>query len=525
MIFEGFDWIRALITVAFGALAGGLTNRVAVWMLFHPYEAPEPLGRRIGWLQGAIPKNRKRLASSIGGVVGGTLLTPEDLTAELQDEELKGAFDARIRELVAGLVEGEQPSLSDLLPEPVVVEVRALIDQMLGELYEQLLATVESEPFREDATRLLGDLAQGLRDEALSDSLDEERVEELRTGIDAWLERVVESEALERTIRRHLEQAAEHLLRPDRTLEQLIPGVLVEAVERAIRQYLPIAMERLGRLLEDPDTRLRVQKTIHGLLDRFMRDLKFHQRVVAKLIVTEDTVDRVLSTLEKEGTEELGDLLKEAEVQAAMARNVNDAIVEFLRRPAVEVIGSVDSESVQGALDSMTQWLAHGARDEDARAFLLEQLEEAVWKLGDRSWGDVLDLLPARRVGSWLGMALRSDPGRALWDSLAAALAQRILERPIGRLNRFLQEDAGIRLAEALAPPAWDWVTDQVPHIAERIKIADRIEQKIEEFPLEQMESLVRRVSQHELDLIVRLGYVLGAVIGTILVVVTSWLG
>ena len=70
---------RALITIGFGALAGGLTNTVAIWMLFHPYEPPRLGGRSLPMLQGAIPKNKARLASRIGRTVGTRLLTDEDL--------------------------------------------------------------------------------------------------------------------------------------------------------------------------------------------------------------------------------------------------------------------------------------------------------------------------------------------------------------------------------------------------------------------------------------------------------------
>ena len=40
---------KALVTILFGAIAGGLTNTIAIWMLFHPYEPPKLFGRwRIG---------------------------------------------------------------------------------------------------------------------------------------------------------------------------------------------------------------------------------------------------------------------------------------------------------------------------------------------------------------------------------------------------------------------------------------------------------------------------------------------
>ncbi len=525
MIGFSFDWLRAGITILFGALAGGITNRVAVWMLFHPYEPPSFMGRSIGWLQGAVPKNQKRLAGSIGRVVGGRLLTPADIAEELKDEELRDAFQTRLSELIVALVEGDQPALADLLPESAVEELRALAGQMLAEGREQILMAVESPEFEDAANRLLANLRESLADDPVSGSIDPERLTEVRESVDGWLAGLADSEAFDQTVRRHLDQAASHVLKPGRTLEELIPQGLVAAVEHAINDYLPIAMERLGRLLEDPEARVKVERVVHDLLDRFMRDLRFHQRVVAKLIITEETVTNVLRTLEAEGADRLGDLLKETEVQAAMARNVNETIVEFLRRPATSVLGEADAPQVVSALDSVATWIVESARDSGARGFFLDQLQDAVGRLGERSWADALRLVPASRVGPWLATGLRSEPGREVFDSISTTLTDRLLHRPIGRLNRFLREDAAVRLADSLAPPAWEWVTAQVPEVAERIHIAERIEEKIEGFPLVEVEKLVREVSQKELDLIVRLGYILGAIIGTILVIVNGVLG
>ncbi len=113
-------WARALLTIFFGALAGGVTNRLAIWMLFHPYEPPRLFGRAISWMQGALPKNQARLASAVGRAVGTRLLTADDLAAELQDEELRETFETRIREILAALIEEENPALSEILPDRVL---------------------------------------------------------------------------------------------------------------------------------------------------------------------------------------------------------------------------------------------------------------------------------------------------------------------------------------------------------------------------------------------------------------------
>src|SRR5687768_6293872 len=78
-------WLSLAFNVAFGAIAGGVTNAVAVWMLFHPYE------RRFGF-QGAIPKNKARLAKSVGRTVGERLLTQDDILGELNRSGLRESF-------------------------------------------------------------------------------------------------------------------------------------------------------------------------------------------------------------------------------------------------------------------------------------------------------------------------------------------------------------------------------------------------------------------------------------------------
>ena len=61
-----------------------------------------------------------------------------------------------------------------------------------------------------------------------------------------------------------------------------------------------------------------------------------------------------------------------------------------------------------------------------------------------------------------------------------------------------------------------------MPAVVDRIDVARRVEDKVLHFPTQKMEDIVRRVTDRELRLIVRLGYVLGAIIGVGLVVVDS---
>ncbi|MEN8144548.1 MAG: DUF445 family protein [Gemmatimonadota bacterium] len=512
------QWIRDGLTVLFGALAGGVTNRVAIMMLFHPYEPPRLFGREVRWLQGAVPKNQGRLAATIGRTIGTRLLTPEDVAAELQDERLREAFDDQLRKLIVDLLEGEKPALGELIPETALPEVRDTLHAIAETLCERAIDTLDSDEFGEDAERILATLAESLESESLADSVSPEVVADLRARAEAWLDTVAASDSFTDTVRQHLTRAAERLLQPGRSFEQLLPVGLVGAVEHAISDYLPVAIERVGRFLEDPAARAGVERSIHDLLERFMRDLRFHQRVVAKLIITEETVSKVIDTLEAEGADRLGELLREPEAQSAIARSVNEGIVEFLRRPVVQVLGEPGDPQVETALDAIAGWVVQATGDDHVRAFLLDRAETAVFKAGKRSWADLVRLVPAQRAGGWVAGGLRSERGTVLVARFQEWLVERALTQPLGTVNGLAREGTADRLTEALSVPVWAWIAAKIPEVTANVRVAERVETKILEFPLSDLEQLIRSVTHQELNLIVRLGYLLGAFIGLTLV-------
>ncbi len=513
------ELVRALVTIGFGALAGGLTNSVAIWMLFHPYEPPRLFGRwRIGFFQGAVPKNQPRLAAAIGRTVGSRLLTPDDLTSTFAQGEFREAFDQRLAHVVDEVLNRERGSLRDLIPERVMGDLEMLLDEALAKGLAQLDEYVDSERFAEAVARRTDDIVEAVSDEPIAGLLTPSRGTAVESVIDEWLQNAVETDDFAAAVDDYLERAAQKLLEPGRTFEEILPLGLVGSVEKAIASYLPLAAERLGGLLEDPKARARFESTIRDLLHRFLGDLKFHQRVVARLVMTEDTVDKVLDTIESEGAERLSEILRDQAVQDAMARGVNEAIVDFLRRPVAAVLGDPDDPSVKEAKATLVGWVVGMARDPATREFVVEKLHAGLERAGDRTWGQVLERVPRERITEALVTAARTDGARRAVDAGARRLLTRVLERPIGTPARWLPDEGPRRIEAALSDPIWEWLQTQVPAVVERIDVARRVEEKVLDFPTPRMEEIVRRVTHRELKLIVRLGYLLGAVIGGVLV-------
>ena len=519
------ELIRALITIAFGALAGGLTNSVAIWMLFHPYEPPRVGSRNLNMLQGAIPKNQPRLAAAVGRTVGTRLLTEEDLGKIFRDQEFRTAFDGHLSGFLDALLHRERGSVRDLFPEDMHEQVEGIVEDVATFGLERLHEYLQSDRLAETVSARAGDIVHSIADEPVAGILTPAREGDISEAVDDWMTGAVESEDFSRAIDEYLDRAARRLLEPGRTFEEILPLGLVGAVEKGIAAYLPLAIQRLGSLLEDKEARAKFETFIHDLLHRFLGDLKFHQRVVAKLIITESTVDMVLNTIEAEGAERLAEILQEEAMQDAMARGINDAIVDFLRRPVTSVLGEPDDPSVVDARTTVAGWLIDLAQDPTSRSFVVEKLEVALEKMGARTWGEVFEKLPPDRVAEWLVAGARSEAATTLYREAASRLSKNILERPIGTPANWLPEGASKTAEETLGDPIWEWLQTQVPDVIQQIDVAGRVEEKVLAFPPAKMEELVKKVTHKELKIIVRLGYLLGGFIGIALVILNSLWG
>ncbi len=503
--------LNAAVTMVFGAIAGGVTNAVAIWMLFHPY-TPRGPGRLK--LQGAIPKNKARLARTIGRTVGQRLLTPEDLATHLSSPEVQDAFAEAVTHMVRDILTTERGSVRDTLPEPVVREIEKLQQALVPGLADKLAQFSETEEFREAVRRLIDNARSEIDDRPIGDVLTEARRSAIREKVEGWVTSAVTSSELEETIGQWLDrQIVKFSSEQTPLLDQLPPG-LVAAVEKAIAGYIPVAIDRLTGVLRDPSARKRIQGALHQLFERFVKDLLIHERLVARLVVTQKTIARMLDNFERAGADDLSRLLDAPEMQAEVARAVNDAVVKFLRRSLSEHIEALGPERVSGIRDAARDHIVKALRDPQTRNFAIHKVDAAVGSLEGKTWGDLLRHIPSEKVAEWIGLAIRSERGRRLVIDGSTVTTSALLDRPIGRPADLLGEGSVERVSTALIPALWDWVQEQVPRIVTRIDVESMVEEKVLGFSLERIEELVRRTTQRELDLIIRLGYVLGAFVG-----------
>lgn len=78
-----------MINMAVAGFVGGVTNHLAIKMLFHPRRPIYIGGKKIPFTPGLIPKRKDEIAASLGQVVGEYLVTSAGLNESLQRPEFR----------------------------------------------------------------------------------------------------------------------------------------------------------------------------------------------------------------------------------------------------------------------------------------------------------------------------------------------------------------------------------------------------------------------------------------------------
>ena len=505
--------VSGAVTIGVGALSGGITNAVAIWMLFHPYES-----RGFGpfRLQGAIPKNKDRLAKSIGKTVAERLLTREDLAARLSAPAVGEAFRGALDRLLDSLLDRERGPLREQLSPDFVRAVEDGVSAVAPRLAGHVAAYTTSPEFETLTSRWLVRLRADMDGRPIGSTLTEDRRAALRRAVDGWVTQLAEGDELETVLRRFVQDQLERMAREQRPLLDLLPPGLTGTLEHAITDYLPLALERLGALLADPEARRLIEEALRDAFDHSVRELLIHERLLAKLMVTDRTIERLVDGFEREGFDRLADAVTDPVMKAHVTRAVNDAIVRFLRQPLGERLHGLGPERREALEHTLGDWLLRVARDPSTRAVIARTVDRALEAAERRTWGEVLGMLPPQQVSTLIGEALAAPRSQARVTRAVRQIARRILDRPVGRPATWLGADASSTLRDAVARAAWQAVQQQVPRIVEQLQVEEMVEQRVQGFSTARMEEIIRTVTQRELDLIVHLGYWLGGLVGLI---------
>lgn len=131
-----------LLMALIGALIGGLTNLIAIKMLFRPYKSLYIGSWRLPFTPGVIPKRRDELASQLGSTIVEHLLTPESFKKRFLNEEMHRKTENWIQHQLQKYVFNSPNSFNDWLASAGQEDMQSKAETKLDELVDLQYASI-----------------------------------------------------------------------------------------------------------------------------------------------------------------------------------------------------------------------------------------------------------------------------------------------------------------------------------------------------------------------------------------------
>jgi uncharacterized membrane protein YheB (UPF0754 family) len=192
-------WISISIMAIVGAFIGGLTNSIAIRMLFRPFNTLYIGKYRVPFTPGLIPKRRKQLAVQLGETVTNHLLTAEGVQAKINDADFRKEMTELVQVEVKRFLKSDM-TISELLKKDFGVDdvqnriqttteawLSSRMKKMLQESNGKEMKDILPEKFVARGEEKLPEVVDWLLNKGVLYLESEEGRKSLASGIDAFL--------------------------------------------------------------------------------------------------------------------------------------------------------------------------------------------------------------------------------------------------------------------------------------------------------------------------------------------------
>ncbi|MBE6022112.1 MAG: DUF445 family protein [Cellulosilyticum sp.] len=249
--------IEFLIGPLVGAVIGGITNSIAIKMLFRPLNPIKIGSYTVPFTPGVIPKEKERIAKKVGQVVSEELLNEDVLKEWLLKEEvyqrIEEAVDHYLQEYAA-----HEETLQEVLSQAVGKEramyyVCEIEEQLTEKLYSKVVSMALGKMIIKQILEAykagsFGNLL-GPMSFFVNDSLVENLAQKLEPVISKFIEDEGEDfirKAIEEESTKLLDTSMKDIVEKLSSYDELIKKMIFKAYKRIVTHYLSHILETLN---------------------------------------------------------------------------------------------------------------------------------------------------------------------------------------------------------------------------------------------------------------------------------------
>ncbi len=256
--------MRFIIPILVGSIIGYITNWLAIKMLFRPLCEKRIFGIKIPFTPGLIPKERSRIAKSVGEAVGEHILSPDVISKALY----KDAFESKFRELIKEkyfALKDKNESINDLLQAKDKIRIYTIILNLSNSITDSIMKQLHI------------------------DELKNKAIEYIVSKGDALLK----SEDTKRYLNQLIYHKLEEAKGDQRKIKEVLSGDVLAEIGNLLEKNKSNIGNSVKSIFDDPVVRDRISTSVSIMVEQNI------SKVITMFISPEQISEKILQVVEK----------------------------------------------------------------------------------------------------------------------------------------------------------------------------------------------------------------------------------
>ena len=505
-----------------GAFIGYLTNYVAIRMLFRPLKPWRLFGMRLPMTPGVIPAKRHDLADNIGKMVGDHLLTSDDVQKALAEENFQSELLGMISNRVEHILQSDLGPVDSLVPERFRSYFRASVKILRWRALKHLHNHIDSSQFADSLIKALEDRYEELLDRNIEELLSREMIHSFTEFLEETAVDLLASPKVEQWLTAYIDQRFQKALAENRSPADLVPTGLTESLQDRLEKETPALLNKLAGMVQEPLMQDKIAAVICRAIDSFAAALGPMASLLGNFINPAAIQEKVRDYLGNKGNEISGWLIDQS-VQGKVASLLREKTYELLNTPLAELLKDVEPEKMDKGRSQLAEQVMKFLRDPGTAKAAVNLLHDSLLAQKDRDLNEMLTLLfgpdgPQEvkgRINDEIIELIRSRNFKRVMDRLLTEMIDnKLLTRPIGRLDSFLPGEVKEGINDFLLEQINDILIKEVPGLVDSLNIREIVTRKVDSLDLLKLEGLLLSIMEEQFKYINLFGALLGFIIG-----------
>lgn len=478
--------MRFLIPIIVGAVIGYITNWLAIKMMFRPHAEKKFLGVHIPFTPGLIPKERERIARSVGQTIGEHLLSSEVIGETLSSERVNNRIRMWIEESIKKLNDNGKP-------------IKDLVISLLGENHRKVTVF-----FEESTTSLICSQLKdrGLRDlltrefkNIIFDRNDSSFYEIIRKKVEPILYRLSVSDELKAKLKNALNTRVTELESDQRSLYEIIPDSIIDAIKEYINMHDDEIVRAVKDIIEKPEIRIRLKASIARLISQNT------SRVITMFMSPEAIANKLLEVIEK--------YIDDKDSNRGIISVVTTSLDKILECKVAGIVSGIPLEYREKTISQILDIILNYISNRERQSRLLDIIEGEVKSSERDIEGNILDLISDR-----IESILNSPKLKGQVLSIVHDIVENVAEKPVSCLLGDRNDTFAVVIGDLAQDIFHRFIKNKLSFLVELLNIPKIVENQMNGFDVAFAEELIIEIASRELRAITWLGALLGGIMG-----------